>query len=74
MAPEQIVAAKVDTRADTYSLGVIAYQLLTGQTPFNGETAVQTMMAHVNPPAPPMRSVCRDLDVPDWLEELLIAA
>jgi len=71
MAPEQIVASVVDARADVYSLGVIAYQLLTGQTPFNGDTAVQTMMAHVNQPVPPMRSVCKDLDVSEWLEQLV---
>jgi serine/threonine protein kinase len=71
MAPEQIVGGTVDVRADIYSLGVIAYQLLTGQTPFNGDTAVQTMMAHVNLPVPPMRSICAELVVEDWLEQLV---
>ena len=40
MAPEQFLSAEVDARADLYSVGVIAYELLTGQKPFVGPTAV----------------------------------
>ena len=39
MSPEQCAARSLDARSDIYSIGVIAYQMLTGQTPFSGDTA-----------------------------------
>ncbi|MEM7345215.1 MAG: serine/threonine-protein kinase, partial [Chloroflexota bacterium] len=53
MAPEQWDTGKIDIRTDLYALGVIAYQLLTGQTPFTGDTA-QLMYGHLmeTPPSP----------------------
>lgn len=61
MAPEQIMAAKeVDTRADIYALGVMAYEMLTGQRPFKGGPA-QVMFAHLQQPAPDPRDLRPDL-------------
>jgi tRNA A-37 threonylcarbamoyl transferase component Bud32 len=52
MAPEQIKAAhEVDYRADIYSLGIVAYEILTGKKPFEGG-AVQMMFAHLQQPPP----------------------
>jgi tRNA A-37 threonylcarbamoyl transferase component Bud32 len=57
MAPEQIMAAReVDHRADIYSLGVVAYEMLTGEKPFTGGAA-QVMFAHLQQPAPDPRDV-----------------
>jgi predicted Ser/Thr protein kinase len=57
MAPEQIMAAReVDFRADIYSLGVVAYEMLTGEKPFTGGAA-QVMFAHLQQPAPDARDV-----------------
>ena len=53
MAPEQIRAdPKIDCRADIYSLGATMYHLLTGTTPFKGNSPGAIMLAHVNDDVP----------------------
>ncbi|MBA3869409.1 MAG: protein kinase [Anaerolineae bacterium] len=61
MSPEQIMAAReVDRRSDVYSLGIIVYELLTGETPFKG-SAGQVLFAHLQQPAPDPRDVNTDV-------------
>ena len=51
--PEALRGDPVDHRADLYGVGVILYQLLTGQLPFNGPTVRDLLSAHVHQPPPP---------------------
>ncbi len=54
MAPEQALG-QADKRSDIYSLGVVLYQLLTGQVPYSGTTPFQVLMKHTNDPLPDPR-------------------
>lgn len=72
MAPEQIATGKVDPRSDMYSLGVILYQCLTGRFPFDVETPMQMMVAHVSKPPIPLLDRTSGLKVPAWLDELVM--
>jgi serine/threonine-protein kinase len=72
LSPEQARGGEVDPRSDLYSLGVVLYELLTGKTPFDGETPVEIAMKHLsNAPKPPskLRS-----DVPPELDKVVLRA
>ena len=60
LAPEQIRGEPADPRSDLYSLGIVAYELLTGKLPFTGETAMAIAYKHlVRPRAPRRPRSCR---------------
>ena len=52
MAPEQILGGRVDARADIYALGILLYQLLTGQHPFACKDEVELAWRHIEEPPP----------------------
>jgi serine/threonine-protein kinase PpkA len=52
MSPEQALGEQLDARSDFYSLGVICYEMLTGQKPYMGATAMEVLQQHVSAPAP----------------------
>lgn len=54
MAPEQVLDNEASPRSDIYSLGVLLYELLSGEVPFPGRGATQTMMAQIHQPPPPL--------------------
>ena len=72
MAPEVAMGAPADHRADLYSLGVIMYELLLGQLPYEGANAQMTALAHVDHPVPRARDLNRDF--PRSLEAVLLQA
>jgi serine/threonine-protein kinase len=73
MAPEIALGKSgVDGRADLYSLGCVAYYLLTGQHVFSGETPVATVLAHVQTP-PPAPSARAEFPIPPALDSAILA-
>ncbi len=52
MSPEQIKSITVDHRSDVYSLGVTLFEMVSGRPPYDGKSAVTTMMKHLTEPVP----------------------
>ena len=69
MSPEQARGDVSDGRSDIYSLGCVAYYLLTGQAPFQGDTPVKLILAHASQTPSNVRSLSPD--VPEQLEKLV---
>jgi serine/threonine-protein kinase len=66
MSPEQAAGEReIDGRSDVYSLGVVSYQMLTGELPFTAPTVAGILMKQITEPAPDLRT--RRPDVPDDL-------
>ena len=62
MSPEQVHGEKsIDGRSDIYSLGVLIFQMLTGQSPYHAETPTKLMMMHVLEPVPSLINLAPDL-------------
>ena len=72
MAPEQILGKKVDERADVYSLGVILYEMLTGEPPYHRGDHMAVMYQHVQGKARPPIEV--NAQIPPGLSEIVMKA
>jgi DNA-binding NtrC family response regulator len=71
MPPERVVGGKADERSDLYSLGCVAYWMLTGRTVFSGD-AMAVMIHHARTaPVPPSKATGQSL--PAGLEEIVLA-
>jgi tetratricopeptide (TPR) repeat protein/predicted Ser/Thr protein kinase len=72
LSPEQIQERESDQRSDIFSFGVVLFQMLTGERPFNGSSEMELMLAIVNTPAPAVSE--KRPDVPGGLERIVRTA
>ena len=70
MSPEQVEGSKVDHRSDIYSLGLVIYELVTGDLPFTGESTWQLMYQRVKEKPKDPKAVRPDL--PDWVSRIVL--
>jgi len=64
MSPEQIAGQKVDGASDLFSLGVVFFELLTGEKPFSGDSIATLIFNITSTPAPSIREKIPDLPEP----------
>jgi len=57
MSPEQAMGKELDGRSDVYSLGVVAYEMLSGEAPFSATTPYQVLAELIHKPPPPLSSL-----------------
>lgn len=70
LSPEQATDAELDGRSDLYSLGIILYEMVTGQVPYSARTPLAVVFKHVNEPLPSARALAPELS--DALEQVLV--
>ena len=70
MAPEQLVPATVDWRCDVYALGLLAFVLLTGRLPVDGDSALEVMRLRLSEPPLTLAAVVSNVRWPVELEEI----
>lgn len=72
MSPEQASGDPVDFRTDIYSLGVMAYEVLTGEAPFRASTRQKLIAQHIAERPLPIRSFKPNLPIPEYVESVLM--
>ncbi len=71
MAPEQALGQAVDPRADLYALGVMTFEMITGNRPFEHESKVTLLGMHVTAPIPSMIERAPDANVPPEVDAIV---
>jgi serine/threonine-protein kinase len=70
MSPEQVRGKQLDPRSDVYAVAIVAFEMFTGQLPFNGRTPQEMMIARLRGKPVPLRRYRPDLSV--RLEKVLL--
>ena len=69
MSPEQAKGLVVDERSDVFALGIIAYQMLSGELPFKADSALASLLLRTQAPAPPLTQI--DPAIPQPLSDMI---
>src|SRR5207249_8020925 len=69
MSPEQAMGEVADFRSDIFTIGIILYELFTGERPFKGETPMSRLSERVHKTAPDPRAIYAD--VPSYLAQII---
>ena len=72
MSPEQAKGEQVDGRSDLYSLGMVMYEMLTGDLPLKGDTTIEFLLAHIRTPPRPIREIRPGLQISDGIANLVM--
>lgn len=72
LAPELSKGKPASMQSDIYSLGIVFYELLTGDVPFKGDNAIQVALKHIKETIPSVRSI--NPDIPQSIENIIIKA
>lgn len=72
LSPEQVQRGVADSRSDVYAVGIVAFEMLTGEKPFLGDSPIQIAYMHVNQEIPSLRS--KRKEVPQALNDLIMKA
>jgi len=77
LSPEQAMGkhgTEVDGRADLYALGIVLYEMLTGQLPFHSDTTIGLLMHHIHTVPTPAHYLKPDLNIPPAISLVLMKA
>lgn len=72
LSPEQVQRGVADTRSDVYAIGIVAFELLTGEKPFSGDSPINIAYKHVNDRVPAPSSLISG--IPESLDALVLRA
>jgi serine/threonine-protein kinase len=72
LSPEQVATGASDARSDVYATGIMAYEMLTGEPPFGGESPMSVAYRHVHSDVP--HASARAIGTPEALDELIVGA
>ena len=73
MSPEQVKQKDLDGRSDLYSLGMVFYEMLTGDLPFHAESQAEWFLAHVGEAPRPIQEQAPDLRIPAGIADLVMS-